>query len=147
MRVPRLSDRQLVINHEAWELGPDAVSYATCSDVLGCDPPADRCDRAWVDAALAGTEIPPEQQVDVLACDGNWLVLDVDAVVTGCQSVDGSTPPPGCEGSGTHTRWFAELDGDRMWQVIASGTRRGCTDVLAVAPEFPARLCSDLPPR
>jgi hypothetical protein len=85
--------------------------------------------------------------VDVLACDGKWLVLDVDAVVTGCQSIDGAPPPTGCAGSGTHRRWFAKLDDQRFWDVVASGTAGGCREVHAQVPEFPARLCADLPAR
>jgi hypothetical protein len=144
--IPPLRGRALVINQRAWELSAEG-GYALCSEVLGCDPPEDRCDRAWVNALLAGVELPPERSVDIVACDGRWLVLDVDAVVTGCQPVDGSTPPSGCTGSGTHRRWFARLDDQRMWDVIASGTDGGCAEVHAKVPEFPARLCSELPAR
>jgi hypothetical protein len=144
--IPPLRGRALVINQQAWELTAEG-SYARCSEVLGCDPPEDRCDRAWVDALLAGVELPPERDVDVLACDGRWLVLDVDAVITGCQPIDGSTPPTGCAGSGTHRRLFAKLDDQRLWVVVASGTTGGCSAVHAQEPDFPSRLCEDLPPR
>ncbi len=144
--VPPLRGRELVINHQAWERSAGRT-FARCNEVLGCDPPEDRCDRAWVNVLLAGVELPPERHVDILGCDGRWLVLDVDAVVTGCQPVDGSTPPAGCAGSGTHRRWFATLNDERFWEVVASGTAAGCGDVHAKEPDFPARLCADLPPR
>lgn len=136
--------RDVALNSELWKPRRDG-RYVRCSPELGCHPPADRCADVWTRLLTDGKELPPEQRVDVLACADGWLVADVDAVVTGCQSVDGSTPPPGCAGSGVHTRWFARLD-DRRWQVVASGTTAGCTPVADV-PDFPRRLCGDLPAR
>lgn len=142
LRVPP-QGRDLVLNNAAWRPGPDR-SYVQCSDVLGCRPPADRCADAWVQQLLSTTELPPERDVDVLGCDGAWMVLAVDAVVTGCQPIDGASPPPGCAGSGVHTRWFARLDAERHWEVVASGRSAGCADVADV-PAFPRRLCEALP--
>jgi hypothetical protein len=136
-----LRGRDLSMNTELWELGT-GTSFVRCGG-LGCDPPRDRCDPAYTHEIGADVEIPPERYVDVLACDSPWLVADVDAVVTGCQSVDGSTPPASCEVYSR--RWFAHLD-DGYWHVVGSGTAGGCTEVLAQVPDFPRRLCTDLPP-
>ena len=129
------------MNTELWELGRGAA-FVRCGG-LGCDPPTDRCDPAYTHEVGADAEIPPERYVDVLACDDPWLVADVRAVVTGCQSVDGSTPPPGCEVFST--RWFAHLE-EGAWQVVASGKDGGCSEVLTQVPEFPRSLCAGLPP-
>ncbi len=141
----RLNGLGLVVNQEAWEPGP-AGTFVRCSTEVGCNPPDDRCDPVWTHLLTAGAELP-EQSVDVVACTRRWLVLDVDAVVTGCQSVDGSTPPPGCEGQGVHTRWYAELGADRRWTIVASSGTAGCSGVLSQVPEFPTVLCRDLPSR
>jgi hypothetical protein len=136
-----LGGRYLEMNTELWEQGP-GTSFVRCGG-MGCDPPRDRCDPAYTHEIGADAEIPPERFVDVLACDSPWLVADVDAVVTGCQSVDGSTPPPSCDVFSA--RWFAHLE-DGFWRVVASGTDGGCTEVLAQVPNFPRRLCADLQP-
>jgi hypothetical protein len=112
-----LRGRDLAMNSELWERGP-GTTFVRCGG-LGCDPPRDRCDPAYTHEVGADVEIPPERYLDVLACDAPWLVVDVDAVVTGCQSIDGSTPPPSCEVFSR--RWFAHLE-DGTWQVVASGT-------------------------
>jgi hypothetical protein len=144
LRVPVRSP-DLAVNQELWTAAGDGT-YRRCSPELGCRPPADRCDPAWTSLLTDGTELPPEERVRVLGCADGWLVADVDAVVTGCQGVDGATPPPGCAGTGVHARWFARLV-DGAWQVVASGDAAGCAGVHAEAPEFPEALCRDLPPR
>lgn len=146
VRAPGLERFERVVTdpREAWERGP-GDTWVRCSPVVGCDPPADRCAPVWVNTLTQGADLPPERQVDVLACEAPWLVADIDALVTGCHSVDGSTPPAGCAGSGVHRRWFARWDGE-AWDVVASGTAAGCADVAAL-PDFPRRLCADLPAR
>ncbi|KQY63968.1 MULTISPECIES: hypothetical protein [unclassified Nocardioides] len=143
--IPELDGRTLVTDNSVeWKPG-NGPSYVRCDDQVGCYPPNDRCDPAWTGTLLQGVEIPPEQQVDVLACEGSWMVAEVDAVMTGCQSVDGSTPPAGCVGKGTHTRFFAHFTGER-WNAVATGTAAGCADVASV-PSFPRTLCRALPAR
>ncbi len=141
-----LNRLDLVVNDEAWKPGPDGT-FVRCSTEVGCHPPEDRCAPVWTHLVTAEAELPPEQSVDVLACTKHWLVLDVDAVVTGCQSVDGSTPPTGCDDAGVHTRWFAELGPDRRWTVVASSREDGCREVVAQVPQFPRALCEGLPAR
>jgi hypothetical protein len=136
--------RDLSLNEGMWKPGPGS-SYVRCSSELGCHPPKDRCDDTWVEQMVDGVELPPERQVDTVVCAQGWLVVDVRAVSTGCQSVDGSTPPAGCAGTGVRTRWFARLGSGRRWEVVASGTAAGCADVAGL-PRFPRRLCSGLPP-
>lgn len=145
VRVPEMQAKDVVSTGMGPSWRPTATtSYARCSEELGCYPPADRCDPIWTRLVTKGVELPPEKRVDVLACANGSMVADVDAVITGCQSVDGSTPPTGCADSGVHARWYAQFV-DNGWNVVASGTA-GCADVAAV-PDFPRELCAGLPPR
>ncbi len=136
-----LAGRDVVMNEELWEEGPGRT-YVRCGG-LGCDPPRNRCDPAYTHDVGADAEIPPERSLDVLACEVPWLVVDVRAVVTGCQSVDGSTPPSSCDVFST--RWFAHLE-DGAWETVAAGSQAGCAEVLSQVPDFPQRLCATLPP-
>ena len=142
-----LEGRELVVNGRSWDQSAQGNSFVRCRTEVGCDPPEDRCDPVWTGTLTPHFDLPPEKHAEVVACSGRWLVLDIDAVVTGCQSVDGSTPPADCAGNGLHRRWFAELDADRNWQVVASGTAAGCTEVRRAVPSFPKSLCSGLPAR
>jgi hypothetical protein len=144
-RVPMRPGRQLVVDGNQWKAGPGR-SYVLCSQTLGCHPSDDRCAPEWTNELFARTELPPERHVVVVECSGRWLVLDVDAVMTGCQGLDGSTPPPGCERSAMHQRWFATLDDDRTWRVVASQPEgvAGCAEVQRSRRDFPERLCSQL---
>lgn len=147
LRVPDLQPKDLVATGPGGTWRPTGTAaYARCSEELGCYPPKDPCDPAWTRLVTTGAELPPEKDVDVLACADGWMVADVDAVSTGCHSVDGSTPPAACAGTGVHARWYARWLGPaRGWNVVASGTS-GCADVVSV-PEFPQALCTGLPPR
>jgi len=136
-----LRGRDLSVNEELWERGP-GTTFVRCG-ALGCDPPRDRCDPVYTYDLGADADIPPERHLDVLACEAPWLVADVEAVVTGCQSVDGSTPPPSCDVF--RYRWFAHLR-HRTWQVVGSATDGGCAQILDQVPDFPRHLCADLPP-
>lgn len=146
--IPSLAGRDLSVNSsQLWTRADGTAAFQPCDDTLGCHPPADRCDRAYVELMFSRTEVAPERQVDIVACDGNWMVLEIDAVMTGCQSLDGMPPPTGCAGTGTHARWFATLHPDEGWEVVASGDAAGCADVHATVPDFPPDLCDDLPVR
>ncbi len=116
--------RQLVVNGQSWE--PAANDrFARCSTEVGCAPPDDRCDPVWTRTLTPHFDLPPEKHTLVVACSGRWLVMDVDA-------------------TGNHRRWFAELDAQRNWQVVASGSAAGCADVQRAVPAFPRSLCRNL---
>lgn len=145
--IPLLAGRNLSVNsRHLWAPADGATAFRQCHDILGCHPPADRCDPAYVELMLSRSEVAPERQVDIVACDGTWMVLEIDAVMSGCQSLDGRSPPTGCAGSGTHARWFATAHPDEGWNVVVSGDAGGCGDVHATIPDFPTALCQDLPP-
>jgi hypothetical protein len=142
--VPPLGDRPLRIDFETWSTAIDGTTYQRCRPAFGCaPPPADRCAEPWTDHIVADVELPPGRDLDVVACDGTWLILDVDAVVTGCQGLDGEPPPSSCAGSGTHVRWFLRfVDEEAGWgDVLFSTTQGGCAEVVAAVPEFPTALC------
>lgn len=143
--VPALAGRQLVID-SSFAFHDVGGALAACDATFGCSaPPADHCDPAWIDIAARQGEMPPEIQHDVLGCTQEWLVMDVDAVVTGCQPVDGSPPPTGCAGSGRHVRWFLHFE--TRWTVVASSPVAGCAGVHATVAAFPTGLCRSLPAR
>jgi hypothetical protein len=143
-----VGDRQLVVNTVRWGRPGQLGSLRPCRGVFGCGrPPTDHCDGAWIKVLLQGVEQPPERHTTTVACDGEWMVLDVTATVTGCQGVGDATPPPGCTSS--TRRWFAYFDetlGRGGWDVLASGTEPGCVPVREALPEFPSELCDGLPP-
>lgn len=73
------------------------------------------------------------------------MVLDVDAVTTGCQGLAGEPAPSGCAGSGTHTRWFLRFVDEQVGlEVLASGSRAGCANVDEEILELPRALCEGL---
>jgi hypothetical protein len=146
--VSPLGDRLLRIDYEMWSTAIDGATFQKCRPAFGCAaPPDDHCARPWIDHIVAEAELPPERDLDVVGCDGTWLVLDVDAVVTGCQGLDGDPPPSGCAGSGTHVRWFLRfVDEEAGWDVLASTAQDGCAEVVATVPEFPTALCDGAPP-
>ncbi len=145
--VPPLGDRALRIDFETWSTAIDGTTWQRCRPAFGCaPPPADRCAQPWMDDIVADVELPPERDLDVVACDGTWLILDVDAVVSGCQGLDGDPPPSSCAGSGTHARWFLRfVDEEAGWgDVLLSTTQGGCTEVVAAVPGFPPALCEGI---
>ncbi len=140
-----LTGKQVVINGITW--GADgAGGLAECAPPFGCaPPPADRCDAAWVEYLFTTVEVAPDNSYDVRACDGQWLVLDIDSVPAGCAPPGGAPAPAGCAGAGSSMRWFAAFgDESSGWQIVASGGEAGCTPVDDV-PAFPRELCADLP--
>lgn len=141
---------QVVVNNQAWGAKDQLGELQKCEAPFGCaGPPTDHCDQAWIDQLLSGVEIAPERQTETVACDGTWLILDVDAVVSGCESRDGAAPPSGCAGKGTHARWFARFsEKDPVgWDVVASGDEAGCAVPAAKHLDIPRALCRDLPGR
>ncbi|MGI9155373.1 MAG: hypothetical protein ACR2FG_01845, partial [Marmoricola sp.] len=135
--------RQLVVNGQSWEPAASG-SFTRCSARVGCAPPDDRCDPVWTRTLTPHFDLPPQKSTTVVACSGRWLVLDVDA--TSCRSTAGSISSSECTGT-SHRRWFAELDAQRNWRVVASGSSAGCVDVKHAVPAFPRSLCKDLPGR
>ena len=136
--LPALAPAKLVMNNQAWALGADGATYTRCEGSFGCEPPpADHCDEAWIDFLLSNVELAPDRDVDVLGCDGTWVVLDIDTAPSGCESDDGRPVPSGCTYS--HKRWFLTfVDKQTGWDVVAAGTSAGCTDVHATVPTFPS---------
>ncbi|MCW2751190.1 MAG: hypothetical protein JWR83_2300 [Aeromicrobium sp.] len=141
---------QVIVNNDAWGAKDQIGVLKKCQPPFGCEgPPTDHCDQSWIDQLLSGVEIAPERQVDTVACDGVWLIVDVDAVISGCESRDGASPPSGCAGKGTHTRWFARFSEAEPvgWRVLASGTKAGCAVPDAKGLDVPRPLCRDLAAR
>jgi hypothetical protein len=148
VRVPTRPTRVLFDGDTGWQWGlrSDGTTYRQCTGPFGCDsPPRNHCDPAWLTLAGHTGELPPERSYKNRGCDGTWLVMDVDAAVTGCQPLDGRPAPTGCADAGHHVRWFFRFT--KGWTVVAAGNSAGCADVHATVPDFPTRLCAKLPAR
>jgi hypothetical protein len=135
-----LGDRTLVLNQQAW--APQGDTYRRCDDQLGCRPPADHCDRAWVDQAISGMDVPRHAYQGVKGCDGDWLVLEIDTGAGACGPVDPG-PRPSCTAESRRSRHFMTFtDG---WTTVSGARDAGCAGIHAVEPDFPTALCKDLP--
>jgi hypothetical protein len=140
-----LGQRMLMFNalHPAWApTGSNA--YRQCDEVLGCHPPSDHCDPVWVDQAVLGMDVPVKRVRgvrDVLACDGTWLVLDLNRAVGDCPPAEGA---PRCDVPKSTTRVFLRFERDG-WRSVAGGKEAGCAPVRPEVPAFPESLCGDLP--
>jgi hypothetical protein len=142
--IPPLRGRYITVDGgKPWRLTADGRTFAECGGPFGCDPPADHCDDRWMYLLGHSGELPPERTWTVRACTPKWAVLDITATVTGCQPLDGRTPPAGCRSS--RHRGFFEWDATgRNWSQLPTGTGEGCAPVAAI-PRFPRSLCSGLP--
>ena len=143
--MPDLRGRQLVVDRAPWTPGAGTAAFRACTGPFGCAvPPANHCDPAYIRLAAHTGELPPERTWVERGCTQRYLVLDVTAVVTGCQPLDGASRPAGC--TAHRVRWFYRFDPTHWWTVIASGRGPGCTSVMAAVPSFPRSLCTHLGP-
>jgi hypothetical protein len=146
--VPPLHGRPLVIDSETpWIAAAGSQRYQQCTGAFGCDnPPRNHCDPQWLRIAAARIdELPPERNWVNRGCDGRWLVLDMTATITGCQPLDGATPPADCAAAQHHARLFYRFKPAHGWVTVASGIEAGCSEVHATVSAFPPRLCRHLP--
>ncbi|RLV50412.1 hypothetical protein D9V37_05020 [Nocardioides mangrovicus] len=127
-----LQGRDLRVNGVLYR--PDATGHGVtaCDTTLGCNPPADRCDPRWTRTVIPHNDLPPDKRTRVVACHAHWLILDVTATTR--------------DGAQQHVRWFAELDPQRRWLVVASTRTGGCVDVRLAVPSFPLAYCKNLTP-
>jgi hypothetical protein len=136
-----LGDRQLLFNSMGPAWSPDGARYRTCDEILGCQPPADHCDRAWIDNALYYMDLPVNRTgavSNVVACDGTWLVLELNRGAGNC-------PPDQPCASTAETRRLFLYFGQYGWDTVASTRDAGCAAVHIERPDFPAALCESLP--
>ncbi|MFB9414258.1 hypothetical protein [Dactylosporangium matsuzakiense] len=134
-----IGQRQLTINQQAWMLRDGR--YNRCSENLGCDPPADRCDPTWTQAAVRGLDVSRHSTGTVEHCDGTWLVMTVPDDPAAC----GAEARAGCSVDTAVWRYFLRSE-PAGWVVVARTGAGGCDDVLKAAPAFPRQLCAGLQP-
>lgn len=132
-----VAGKPLVIDLRVWQ--PGTPDYRLCDEHLGCDPPADHCDRGWIDDATSGQDLPQHTYVHTLYCDQSWLVLEININAGAC-----GAGRPGCSAPPNTRRVYYAWE--KRWTVIAGGREAGCPDSLAQYPEFPRAVCVDLPP-
>ena len=135
-----IGDRLLLLNQQAW--APNGAAYRHCDQQLGCTPPADHCDRVWVQAAVTGMDVSRHSVGHVEGCDGTWLVMTVPFDPVPC----GAEGRPGCTATVHVRRYFLHFADRAGWQVLAGSTAAGCGTVNDVEPAFPRKLCAELPP-
>ncbi|WIY00836.1 hypothetical protein QRX60_43425 [Amycolatopsis mongoliensis] len=120
-----IGKRPVIVNAgDAWRLL--AGGWKHCDKILGCEPPADHCDRAWVAQAEFSAEA--EHPGTTRACDQNWLIHDLQ------------------RHSGQAAYRVAYRWAGNGWTSFASAKGGGCGEILAVEPAFPTSLCQNLPP-
>lgn len=136
-----LTGRTLVLNSmSTWH--QEGTGYRQCDQKLGCSPPADHCDRTWRDAALGQLDVPRHSRVATRACDGHWMVIDIDTGAAACTRINAAAN--GCTAIPDATRYFLSFTG-AGWDVITGTRTAGCGQVRSTQPAFPTRLCQDLP--
>jgi hypothetical protein len=133
-----IGTRPIVVNHQSWALR-DGV-YARCAADIGCTPPADHCDAAWILAAFNGLDVPRHAGRSVEHCDQTWMIMKVNLNTAVC----GAEPRPGCSAPPSVVRFFLRFQ-DGWWRYLAQTRSGGCAAVLATEPTFPQTLCTDLP--
>jgi hypothetical protein len=120
---------------QLWDPGdPD---YRLCPELLGCHPPADHCDRTWIDEAISHMDVPRHSYLNTRTCDQTWLVIDINTNAGAC-----GAGRPGCTAPPSITRWFLHFD--ERWREVTGTRRAGCVDVLAREPAFPPTFCENL---
>jgi hypothetical protein len=135
-----INGRTVVLNGEPWKR--DGDGYHRCDPTFGCDPmPADHCDPAWIQVAVAAMDVSRHSTATVEGCDGSWLVMTVPFDPVPC----GAEPRPGCVPVVSARRYFLTWVDTTGWRTIAGSVDAGCGTVLAVEPDFPSVLCRDLP--
>ena len=131
-----VAGKPLAIDLRLWE--PGTPDYRLCDEILGCHPPEDHCDRAWIDQAAADQDVPQHTYIHTVYCDQSWLVLEINTNAGAC-----GAGRPGCSAPPNTRRVFYGWD-DR-WVSIAGGREAGCPEALAEHPDFPLAVCADLP--
>ncbi len=132
-----IGERIVVLNQQAW--APEGSGYRRCDPELGCHPPADHCDPAWIRAAISELDVPRHSYWNTEHCDAGWLIVTVDVNSSAC----GAGGRPGCSAPPAVTRYFLRFD--TRWRVVAGTTAAGCAAVLRAEPSFPRNLCERLP--
>ncbi|MFD7816865.1 hypothetical protein ACFV6E_28670 [Streptomyces sp. NPDC059785] len=138
-----LGSRSVMINNFPSDVftpdGATPPALRKCDDRLGCDPAPVGCTPASYDQALAVTDVGAHTRLQERGCDGHWLVLDLSTRVG---PVCGE-PDAGCDAT-VERRYFYRA-GTSRWQPLTSTADAGCAAARRAAPDFPARLCADLP--
>ncbi|SEF23431.1 hypothetical protein SAMN05421837_102171 [Amycolatopsis pretoriensis] len=120
-----IGKRPVVVNAEdTW--GLVSGGWRKCDKILGCEPPADHCDPAWVAQAEFSAEA--EYSGTTRACVQDWLIHDLQ------------------RHSGQRANRVAYRWAGNGWASFASANGGGCGEILAVEPRFPAALCEKLAP-
>ncbi|MDS0136918.1 MULTISPECIES: hypothetical protein [unclassified Amycolatopsis] len=120
-----IGDRPFIVNvNQTWGLVSGA--WKKCDERLGCHPPADHCNPAWIAQLEFSAEA--EYPGTTRACDQNWLIHDLQ------------------RHSGEPATRVAYRWAGTGWTSVAGAKGGGCGEILAAEPKFPTALCKDLQP-
>jgi hypothetical protein len=120
-----IGKRPVLVNAaDAWRLV--SGGWQECDKILGCEPPADHCGKAWIAQEEFSAEA--ESPGTTRACDQNWLIHDLQR-------------HSGQAANRVAFRWAG-----RGWSGFASAKSGGCGEILAAEPKFPTALCQELAP-
>ena len=137
-----LGDAALILNQDPWERDP-AGGYRPCDEYLGCgDPPEDTC-QGYTGRFLAFLDVPRHSRLGVEDCDGTWMTFHVDAAASFCGPQDGESTCDVPSQLKYAVLWFdASVPAwvEKDWVT----PERGCDQVLADLPDFPAAMCEAL---
>ncbi|GHF91878.1 MULTISPECIES: hypothetical protein [Amycolatopsis] len=119
-----IGNRPVIVNGgDAW---PVAAGPKQCYPGLGCDPPADHCDPAWIAQRNGGADA--EYSGTTRSCDQDWLIQDRQR-------------HGGQAATRVVYRWASY-----GWASFAEAKGGGCAELLAADPKFPTALCQNLAP-
>jgi hypothetical protein len=140
-----LGERALLFSAMPPAWTPNGTAYRQCDETLGCDPSADHCDQTWIDKAVYTLDVPISHlhaASDVKACDGTWLVVDVNPAVGQCPPAEGAEP---CRVPKDQARRVFMRFESAGWSWVGGTKEAGCGRIADTRPDFPLALCEPLP--
>lgn len=120
-------------------------AYVRCT-LPSCDPSVEpripaRCGNGTLQTAVFSSDAPKRSRMSNERCEGEWAVIDVDLGAAACPATGDPANP--CAGQRVDREFFRIVDG--AWRLRDVSRKPGCDDVTQVEPDFPLRLCADLP--
>jgi hypothetical protein len=116
---------------------------------VGCDQVAmtcvvdpASCDGSTLHDSIANADVPRRFGMANERCEAPYAVVDVDIGAGACPATGEPTDNPCADQNVTRMYWHIEND---TWVQVGRTDGPGCGDILSQAPDFPTKLCADLP--
>jgi len=107
-----------------------------------CNTDPASCDNATLHDAIANADVPAHFDMPFKHCEPPFAVVDVDYGSGACAPTGEPGPNP-CAGQRIHRMYWQIVS--EAWELIGYDDNAGCAGILALEPDFPTRLCADLP--